>query len=777
MTMLHRLCLVVLVLLAWGISPLEGAHLKGRIARIGYPGSGADSGKGQDHYRQDSWVPVLVELENEDGDQFTGTLEVRQKDRDGDEVAARWPVVLRDEVERIYLYVPSGIAGTENWSGNGQSFRVRIYDDEGQFAPLFDENDQPITALDPPRPLTAVSGGTKIILDISERPINPLALVSNDPDRATDVVVTRIGPAEIPPDAVGLAMVDIIVWDGADPTLFRDPAQRQALVEWVRQGGVLVIGVSDNWNRLENSEQLAKILPVKLSGKTEITEPTEGIGQALQNNTSLPLMAPLGICEVMPEDLRGDAYVSVPSNPDEDPRVLVARRKIDQGEVVLVTAELEDLLAIQGTNARDKMIFLQQVTLLRTSPRDMNQQTYGRRNPFEQVETLIGFATDTVLYFFFGFVFVIGYILLATAGVWFGLKRRGMVQHSWTVFALVTLVTSGLSLAAVRLVRGIGSTVQEVQVVDLEAGTSMASSECYFGLKTATHVEQDLKLPMDATSPEESPGLPGGLRPLPVDMMDPMMMQRMYSNTLQYRSLAGIGQLEDVPFRATLKKMQGTWRGTLEGDVIANLRHGSRAYLSDDSWIENRLGTTLNDCYLFVAARNPQPRLLPRVFVYDVDQLEHGERFVIKTYIDAKTKREKTAAAIAQGQRSGPDQFSRFHNSWLNNIGYRDYTAYGMNQNERRVKVDEKGVVSSLLLLSTYSEVDPNVLEKRSVVRPTGANLDCATLITEDRALFVGFSRDPGPAKLFGRNSENDDWDAYGVSDSLVMYRVWIPVK
>jgi hypothetical protein len=312
------------------------------------------------------------------------------------------------------------------------------------------------------------------------------------------------------------------------------------------------------------------------------------------------------------------------------------------------------------------------------------------------------------------------------------------------------------------------------------AGQREATADCYFGLKTATHVRQDLKLPKDPLAPEESASLPGALRPLPCDLMNPMVLQKTYSSSLRYDALAGIGQLADVPFRATLKKFQGTWRGEIEGSVTASLRREAGFTLTGDSWIQNQLGTSLDDGYLFIAGDAPSANLSLRVFVYPMGEIVDNQRVEIGEVVELLTKKTQTAREIEQGRTWRPGSLRNdLVPSWFNNVGFRQIGNFG-DPSGRKVKVDEKSVVSALLLLTFYSEIEPNTLASRGVVRPMAANLDCSDRVSENNALFVGFSRDRGPARLFGRNSErreSDDWDAYSVSNSLVMYRVWIPLK
>ena len=147
----------------WGAAVLaafpvvsQAAHLRGRVLRVGFPASGQDLlEQGTDHYRPGRWTPVLVELTNDDGDLFDGSIEVRQTDRDGDEVVAREEVAVRG-TRRFFLYVPAGVFQRDFSVGAGQTgarspFAVRVFDRDGRLAPLFDDSGQPIGGLIPAR--------------------------------------------------------------------------------------------------------------------------------------------------------------------------------------------------------------------------------------------------------------------------------------------------------------------------------------------------------------------------------------------------------------------------------------------------------------------------------------------------------------------------------------------------------------------------------------------------------------------------------------------------
>ena len=152
-------------LLAVGLagSSAQGVHLRGQIERVGFVGSGrGENEQGNDHYRVGFYTPVYVQLTNEDGDTFTGSIEVRQNDRDGDEVVAHHDVPRLTGTANFYLYVPGSL------DQNTSPFRVRVLDADGGLAKLYDSQNRLAMELMPSVPPTALEAEARVILDISK---------------------------------------------------------------------------------------------------------------------------------------------------------------------------------------------------------------------------------------------------------------------------------------------------------------------------------------------------------------------------------------------------------------------------------------------------------------------------------------------------------------------------------------------------------------------------------------------------------------------------------
>ncbi len=250
------------------------------------------------------------------------------------------------------------------------------------------------------------------------------------------------------------------------------------------------------------------------------------------------------------------------------------------------------------------------------------------------------------------------------------------------------------------------------------------------------------------------------------------------------------GQLEEVPLRATLKQFEASWRGRLNGQIDAQLsrRSETNAFLSADSWIANNLPHDLTDCQLLLAMGDAHADTLDRsnrIYVYQVKTLKKGQRLSIGEL--ARLRREE-AIAQARKREPGLDEskvpeytpsfLSEWQGEWLRSM--RVYIDdYRTGNEERKIEVTREDVVNGLLLSTVYSELDRSSQQVRELTNSNVRELDLSNRIGRYQALLVGFSDEPGPARLCWRPGGNSDaaWRPIHPSKARVMYRTLIPVR
>jgi len=452
-------------------------------------------------------------------------------------------------------------------------------------------------------------------------------------------------------------------------------------------------------------------------------------------------------------------------------------------------AQLHDLFTRAGQGM--DVLLLRELLSVRRYPREVPDAGLGTDLFSHYIERNTGFPMKASLFFLIAFLFVVGYILVATGGSWAWLKNRGRLHYSWPAFAAVAVAASATSLAAVQFIRGIGHDVQQLTVVDGEAGTTQAAAICYFGLKSAAHATLDVSVPADWRRPNESPETPGSLYPLPADPDD--LDPKSYAAGQVYEAVASLGQLRAVPLRATLKQFRGYWQGRLPGQIDAALQHRDRSSfrLSTSSWIENCLGINLHYCYLFVAGRNlmGEPGEGPRtphrwqsIEVYPLGDLPNGQRLTIGAWIERKIQAQ--SAGDAETIEWRPEALKTVAqdrgDSFFRKVGLR--AARLPRYGRETAELEANDWVSALLLLTLSDELDQSDLFTggQYIRQSRSQELDRSRQLTREMALLVGFAddADAGPARLCWRPAGQGvgGWRAVQPDHPRTVYRVSIPV-
>ncbi len=791
----------VAALMIWtavfGAAPARA--IDGRIVQAGFPTSATldaieDETAGKSKYREGTWLPILVELFTEEsGPIFTGSLRIAQRDRDGDLAMTEQHVSFRGQ-RRFWLFP---VAAPQR---GDEPFAVQVLDADGNAVRLrHARTGAAIEKLVPPEPPLKLDTESLLVLDISER---PLLLLYRIPSRGgpgsasgerkfnRSPAIARWSAKDLPPHWCGLSMADVIVWDSPDPDVMADPHQMPALTEWVYRGGVLIVGVGSTWEKVRKSA-LEPLLPGPLNGARDVKslpEMAEFLGRSAED-TSGSLAKPLTICPLNRAELRPGTRVLYPTARTAG-RVMVCTRTVGRGQVVYVGARLRDLYE-QG---RDMDELAVRLLGLRPEPeRDEGQQVrgvWGDYELFRHLAAAVGFETSASLFFLFAFVFVVGYILVSSLGTWQWLKARGSLKHSWSAFAVAAVLASALSLGAVRAIRGIGRDVEELSVVDMHAvehqGQTQPDAQAIslFGLKTGSHERLDVLLPQDWTSIDEAADTPCWLRVLPPE---PGLATDFFVAPDQYRIIPTRARLENVPFRATLKLFEGSWRGQIRGRIVASLPCVKRASgyyeLTADAWIRNELGVDLVDCLLLHAESDPDAKNPPRwADQIKAIRLSGAPR---RGFADQSTLTGLDVQAYGtdpdlRARRSFSPRLSTLQREWAVRFGIQSERSF--REEEKRIKVTTDLSEAALLLATTFEEFRPAAdaggWRTRGLARTYLTGMDVSRLLTREAALFIGFSETPGPARLCCRPSgTNRRYRSLTPGRALTMYRVLIPLK
>jgi len=752
-----------------------GGHVGVNVTRVGFP-----TLQLADVVRRGEWAPIIVDLDLVDLQSFDGTVRVGQFDQDGDECYDRVSVHLRADTgsaQRLYLFVPPSPPGRQD------RFVVELFNEEGEAVQILSQGELTFQAR-PAREPVSIEEDDILILSLSTGTIGRIQDLTSLERQGTylrRILVGHMSPEDLPELWIGLEMVDYVLWDDASPDALTK-RQVNALVEWVRQGGTLLLAASNPAGALQLTESIRSILPVQLGQVASVDNlpdvresllSSEEDGRRLRGDAApwwaTPFDRPVPVAQCTPLD----SAVRVPDDESNHSNV-VTRRRFGRGHVIFSAVVLKDLFRGGG----DASEFFRRVLHLHTVP-DPQQ---GRPRPMTllpYVTSAVAFARSGGWYAAFAFLFSLAYVLVATFGSWGVLGSRGWRRHSWSVFALVGIACSLLSVVVVGSVRGLGERLHQVSVVDTDAGSGQGYATALFGVKTGTDRRLDFWLPSDPLGAAEPDLTDCFLRPLPVGA-DPSATSSSFADPGEYRLFPASAVISDVRIRATLKRFEGRWVGALGGTVTGQIAVRRREIV-EGSYIVNNLGVDLRDCYLLHPVLDIEDTSLARsgsIYAFPVGRIPaDGERIELAPRCYPKVEgepsgRRGTLPTLADAQSRWGSEFRSMMSQFKYGWGSEAPLTLGQEEN-------------ALLLLSTIGDYDherdagmvAQVLGASTWSRDGLRHLDLREQLRRDAVMLIGFADDPGPVRLFRRAGDGPYRMLEPDPDrSWTMYRIRIPV-
>lgn len=780
----HRIrCAGSAILTLCSIQTMAHGWVEIEVTRVGF--STLQEG---DVVRRGIWTPVIVDAALVDEEQFDGYLRVSQFDQDGDKCYDRVPLHLRRETggtQRLFLYALPNSAHVEG------RFSVSVYDENGESVRVVSQGEPTYQAL-PARQPVNIAADDVLLISLSSGAIGRTAdLVASESglDWWQPLHVGHMSPADLPELWIGLEAVDYIVWDDARPESLT-AQQIAALAEWVRQGGTLLVAASRTAGSLRLASGINSILPVDLGQlvtvenlpefrRTALTFDSGERAQprkerALEAGTGrlwwdIPFVDPIPIveCTLRPDGFRVFDEAS-------DPSAVLTRRDLGRGQVFFCAVALKDLLR-DGGSAAGLFQRLFQLRSLKNAD-DMRAKPVSL---FAHVASAVAFARSGSLYLAAALLFSAMYLLVATFGSWGLLTLRGWRHHSWTAFALVAVAASGLCVVAVGSLRGIGETLHQVSIIDAVAGNGYGYATTLMGLKTGTDRRLDLWLPLDPLGATEPGKTTCFLRPLRGGS-HVSSATTSFADPGEYLLQPASAVIRDVRIRATLKRFEGRWEGALRGTVTGEIA-ARGPLLLDGSYIANHLGVDLTNCYLLHTVRPAEKQSGPRsgdIYAYPIgDVPSDGTKVDLVSRCYPVGRDESVAQVIARrtlanAQRDWGSEFAGMLPTF--GYGWREEAGIPLGQEK-----------NALLLVSTSGEHDPGQEAgmRHAVFGPTTwsrdglRQLDLRSRLRADTAVFIGFTEDPGPVRLFRRSGDRPFALLKPDPDhSWAMYRIQIPV-
>lgn len=303
--------------------------------------------------------------------------------------------------KRIYLYEGGWKKGKEvAYKGSGQITSGSSFSFDSPFVATFTTNVDRLAAL---RNMTITGTETKQIISAS-----------------------KLDASKLPDEALGWEAVDFMVVDEY-PLADLEGAKQEALLSWVRSGGILVIGGSDNVK--EEVGIFSDYLPLLLKERTE-TEPlvfnewtkTEGFNQPIPSYET---------------ELQGDAVSVLEDNGNS----LIAYRKVGSGSIYQTAFSVGDdpLVKMSGMpRLWEKLLdgggpIFQPGYNSDQSSIEMISSSLGQSN-----ELFPSFKVSAPL--MFGIIIL--YIILIIPILYMILKRKDKREHTWWLIPVIALITS-----------------------------------------------------------------------------------------------------------------------------------------------------------------------------------------------------------------------------------------------------------------------------------------------------------------------------------------------
>ncbi|HZQ49226.1 MAG TPA: hypothetical protein VFB69_02855 [Candidatus Dormibacteraeota bacterium] len=406
-----------------------------------------------------SWVPVNVDVTNK-GEQFDGTLEVSADSSAANSgppagvAVYRTPLSLAGgSTKHISTYVSADFPATID---------VRIASTGGKVM----QSQQTTIS-------TSVSGLLVAVLSDNPTALDSLATVH--PGGVSPTVI-HLSSADMPDSAVVLRGFDAIALDDfSSDTL--TAAQRAALLDYVMQGGSLLLGTGGSW-RKTFAGLPDGIAPMQLAG-SRVLATAHALGGVSNVEISTGAVA-------------GNATTWL----DEGGLPLLVESAVGAGLVEMATFDWAqgDIVASSEAN-----VLLRQ-TLVRS--------TYGSPYAYAALNLVGGKGggpTNSVAFrggnlsqalgnvpaldlpawwLIGGLVFV--YVLLVGPGNYLALRALRRRALAWITVPAIAIVASGGAYGASLLTKGTSVVANEIAIIHAEPGWARAYSEQYTGIVTPT---------------------------------------------------------------------------------------------------------------------------------------------------------------------------------------------------------------------------------------------------------------------------------------------------
>jgi len=391
---------------------------------------------------------------------------------------------------------------------------------------------------------------------------------------------------ELPDRWYGLNQFSCLVWtaSGADgEPIDLTPSQAEALVEWVKRGGHLVVvmpGAGQTWLGARDT-LLAEILPRVSVGRIDNAD-LDSLRPLLVGDEPRPRPLPAGqILQYFTLDPRAEAREATPIFTDADGRCVVVRRNAGIGAVTLIGIDLtsRQFLAAGGP---EPGVFWHRVLGRRgplPSQADLQALTASRatlpmdsRSPIA-LDGLITWSvsksqTAAVGLLLAFIVFVVYWILAGPLG--FAVLKRGQrTQHAWLGFVGVGALFTAIAWGGATAIRPIKISAAHLTFLDHVYGEDTQRARSFVSVLLPSYGDLNVAVPDDGGRYKSS--LTAWDEPRDANVAEPSSFPDARGYSIDGRQPSSA----TVPARATTKTFQIDWAGGPRWKMPAPVRESA----------------------------------------------------------------------------------------------------------------------------------------------------------------------------------------------------------
>lgn len=588
-------------------------------------------------YKLGKWTPVEVTLVG--GPRMTqGLVTLHVLDGDGvpTEVAATKPIVQVQAGQHVRVRFIARIGSTEERLRASYHWEDAA-GNEGVAARAFEDRSQ------------AMAYGRQLIVTVGRPTGIAAAIKKRSQYWRTDAdpqVVALPDASTLPTRWYGYEAIDLLVLATSQPLIYQEmsDSQRQAIDQWVRQGGKLLLCVGQSFELVQPNGPLAAFAPGEFDTLHQLT-----LGRGFERFVDNP--QPL----FTKPDLRIPVAKFNNINPaqilaNEADLPLVVRKPHGFGEVLFVAADLDQpLFHNWGSGDRFYQRLLdwpaaelseeEQQQWSHYGVTDLASQLRGALDQFEGV-TLVPFGVVAVL--------VVGYILLIGPLDYLFVKRvLKRMELTWVTFPLTVIGVSLLAYFLAGWLKGDKLRINQASVVDVDVedlsvrGTSWLN--VFSPQTTRYNLDVQPTLPVESSAGQAATLL--AWMGLPEDAIGGMNRHSSWGSSGNgYLLDLESGKLANVPIQVwSTKTFTARWSVSGVELLEADLRADGEDL--DSAQLISHMNIPLEQCLLTYGGS-----------VYDIGRLKPGQTMDVSLVQRMSFKDRLKDTVLVQGAKGSPYQ-------------------------------------------------------------------------------------------------------------------------